>query len=760
MVVAHSLGFPRIGANRELKKAVESYWQKAISKDDLVQEGKRLRRLHWELQAKAGMDLLPVNDFSFYDHVLDMSALLGVVPSRFGAVNGQVDLDTYFRMGRGRAPTGADTTACEMTKWFDTNYHYMVPEFAENQAFALKSNKLFDEVDEAVALGYQAKPVVLGPLSYLYLGKAIGDFDKLKLLPGLVRAYGEILQRLAQKGIAWVQIDEPILVMDLPQSYKDGFASAYATLAGPASPKLLLTTYFGGVGDNLELVCKLPVQGLHVDGVRGKNELVQVAEHLPRDKVLSVGMVDGRNIWRCELEPAFSALAPLHARFGDNLWVSSSCSLLHSPVDLANEKNMDREIKPWLSFAAQKVLEIATLKKGLSLGAGAIAHELEESMRLMEAKASSPRIHNAEVKKRLSQVTDNSARRANAFAERRGRQHEKLRLPMFPTTTIGSFPQTKEIRQLRADLKSNKITQDTYEQQIRGQIALAVKKQEELGLDVLVHGEAERNDMVEYFGEQLNGFMFTQNGWVQSYGSRCVKPPVIYGDVSRPQAMTTEWSAYAQSLTQRPMKGMLTGPVTILCWSFVRDDQPRMETARQIALALRDEVVDLEKAGISVIQIDEPAFREGLPLRRAAWDDYLKDATHSFRLASCGVRDETQIHTHMCYAEFNDIIGSIADLDADVITMETSRSNMELLKAFETFAYPNEIGPGVYDIHSPRIPSSDEMVLLMQKAAERIAPDYLWVNPDCGLKTRGWPEVERALNNMVTAAKTLRQKYA
>lgn len=764
MNIAHNLGFPRIGARREMKRAVESYWKGDLSRDGLEAMGKELRARHWKIQADAGLDTVPVGDFTWYDHILDMSALLGVVPERFGKVAGNVDVNTYFRMARGRAPGdkagSGDTFACEMTKWFDTNYHYIVPEFSADQQFRLASSKLFDEIAEAQALGYRVKPVIAGPLTYLWLGKTKGSaFDKLSLLEPLLTAYTELLARLKTTGVEWVQIDEPILVLDLPQEWKDAFESAYHRIQG-AGLKLLMATYFAALEDNTALACRLPVDGLHIDVVRAPQQLAAVLDQLPPYKVLSLGVVDGRNVWRTDLEKSLSVLETVKARLGERLWVAPSCSLQHSPVDLSLESELDDEFKSWLAFAVQKVAEVVALKRGLDEGRASIENELAASRAAVESRKSSPRIHRSAVKARLMGLSEEDGRRGSDYPARRALQQELLNLPLFPTTTIGSFPQTQDIRNARRDFKAGRIDEADYTARMRKEIELAVRKQEEIGLDVPVHGEAERNDMVEYFGELLEGYAFTANGWVQSYGSRCVKPPIIFGDVHRPKPMTVEWSEYAQSLTKRPMKGMLTGPVTMLQWAFVRDDQPRSTTALQIALALRDEVTDLERAGIKLVQIDEPALREGLPLRQAERAAYLRWAVQAFRVSSSAVRDETQIHTHMCYAEFNDIIESIAALDADVITIETSRSDMELLDAFVDYAYPNEIGPGVYDIHSPRVPTKEEMVRLMEKAAALVPAERLWINPDCGLKTRDWPEVETALKNMVSAAKTLREKYA
>jgi 5-methyltetrahydropteroyltriglutamate--homocysteine methyltransferase len=756
MTVAHVLGFPRIGADRELKKAVEAYWKGALNQSALLKTGQDLRARHWRLQQQAGMDLVPVGDFSWYDHMLDMSALLGVVPPRFEWKGGQVDLDTYFRMARGTAPTGKATHACEMTKWFDTNYHFIVPEFQPEQKFTLASSKLFDEVAEAKALGVKPKPVLVGPITYLWLGKTKGgDFDRLSLLDKLLPVYVEILNRLAKAGVEWVQIDEPALVLDLPTPWLKAFERAYQAMQNP-SVKLLVATYFESLHNNTTLACALPVAGLHIDLVRGAIQLDAVLAKLPGDKILSLGVVDGRNIWCADLDEALKTMESAKKRLGDRLWVATSCSLLHTPVDLAREAKLDAELKNWLAFSVQKLDEVRVLKRALEQGRGAVEKELASARAAQGSRKKSARIHDPQVKTRIAGLTAKDASRANAFVKRRVAQKKLLHLPAYPTTTIGSFPQTPEIRTARGDFKAGRITEVQYDEKMRAEIALAVKKQEEIGLDVLVHGEAERNDMVEYFGEQLQGFAFTQFGWVQSYGSRCVKPPIIFGDVSRPKPMTVEWAKYAQSLTKKPMKGMLTGPVTILQWSFVRNDQPRLDTALQIALAIRDEVHDLEKAGIKVIQIDEPAVREGLPLRKVDHRAYLDWAVRAFKISAGGVKDTTQIHTHMCYSEFNDIIDAVADMDADVITIETSRSDMELLDAFVNFKYPNEIGPGVYDIHSPRVPDTQEMVRLMRKAGDVLPPEHLWVNPDCGLKTRNWPEVETALTNMVQAARTLR----
>ncbi|WP_027908041.1 5-methyltetrahydropteroyltriglutamate--homocysteine S-methyltransferase [Pseudomonas taiwanensis] len=759
MALAHNLGFPRIGRDCELKKAQEAFWKGELDEAGLREVGRALRASHWQLQKDAGIDLLPVGDFAWYDQVLTHSLTFGVIPERFRGQDGaRPTLQTLFAMARGvSANCCGGAHAQEMTKWFDTNYHYLVPEFTADQLFSLSWEQLFEEVDEAKALGHGVKPVVIGPLTYLWLGKTKGsDFDKLDLLDRLLPLYDQILNRLAIQGVEWVQIDEPILALDLPQDWKNAFERAYNILQR-APLKKLVATYFGGLEDNLGLAANLPVDGLHIDLVRAPEQYPTILDRLPAYKVLSLGLVNGRNVWRCDLEKALQVARNAHDRLGDRLWVAPSCSLLHSPVDLAREDQLDTELKSWLAFAVQKCEEVAVLAQALNQPQAAeVAVALERSRAVQASRAASPRIHKPAVQARLAAIRPADSQRQSAFEQRIVKQRAGLALPAFPTTTIGSFPQTSAIRLARQSFKQGKLTEADYVEAMHSEIRHAVEIQESLGLDVLVHGEAERNDMVEYFAEQLDGYVFTRFGWVQSYGSRCVKPAVIYGDLSRPKPMTVGWISYAQSLTSKVMKGMLTGPVTMLMWSFPREDVSRETQARQLALAIRDEVVDLEAAGIRIVQIDEAAFREGLPLRRSAWAAYLEWATEAFRLCASGVRDETQIHTHMCYSEFNDVIESIAAMDADVITIETSRSDMELLEAFEQFDYPNEIGPGVYDIHSPRVPSREEMVKLLRKAAQRIPAARLWVNPDCGLKTRGWPETEAALVNMVAAARELR----
>ena len=752
-ILNHTLGFPRVGLRRELKKAQESYWAGNSTQEELLATGRELRARHWQQQQQAGVDLLPVGDFAWYDHVLTTSLLLGNVPARHQNDDGSVDLDTLFRLGRGRAPGGKPAAAAEMTKWFNTNYHYMVPEFVKGQQFKLTWTQLLDEVDEALALGHNVKPVLLGPLTYLWLGKVKGEqFDRLSLLNDILPVYQQVLAELAKRDIEWVQIDEPALVLELPQAWLDAYQPAYAALAGHS--KLLLTTYFDSIGHNLETIRQLPVQGLHIDAVAGHDDLTAVAAALPKEWLLSLGVINGRNVWRADLSTWLERLKPLAT--GRQLWLGSSCSLLHSPIDLNVETRLDDEVKSWFAFALQKCAELALLTEALNNPTAATLDKLAQYSAPIRARQQSTRVHNAAVDQRLAAISAHDIERASPYPQRAAAQRARFNLPAWPTTTIGSFPQTTEIRGLRLDFKQGRLDGKNYRVGISEHIKQAIQEQERLGLDVLVHGEAERNDMVEYFGEHLDGFIFTQNGWVQSYGSRCVKPPVIIGDVSRPEAITVEWAKYAQSLTDKPVKGMLTGPVTILCWSFPREDVSRETIAKQIALALRDEVEDLEDAGIGIIQIDEPALREGLPLRQSEWQAYLRWAVDAFKLNAAIASDDTQIHTHMCYCEFNDIMDSIAALDADVITIETSRSDMDLLESFKDFEYPNEIGPGVYDIHSPNVPSVEWIEALLRKAADRIPAERLWVNPDCGLKTRGWPETRESLANMVKAAQRLR----
>ncbi|MCX5569015.1 5-methyltetrahydropteroyltriglutamate--homocysteine S-methyltransferase [Kaistia nematophila] len=771
-----TLGTPRIGPRRELKSALESYWSGKSRSDDLLASAAALRASNWARQHALGVTNIPSNDFSLYDHVLDTSLMVGAIPEIYGWTGGPVPLDTYFAMARGSQGDGAHADcghhhhgagqgvpALEMTKWFDTNYHYMVPEFTAGQRFSLAATKPLDEYLEAKALGYETRPVLLGPVSYLKLGKSKdASLDPLSLLPGLLPAYVEMLRRLAANGAEWVQIDEPCLVLDLDDKSRQALRVAYGMFAY-ALPKLklMLTPYFGALGDNLDTALELPVAGLHLDLVRAPEQLDAVLAKAPRGLVLSLGVIDGRNIWRANLATLLDRLEPVVARRGsDHIQIASSCSLLHVPIDLEQETELDAELKSWLAFSVQKMGELASLGRALAGGRESVAAEIAASVLAVGTRSTSPRVHDAAVAARSAAVTAEQARRASPFVERHALQQGVLDLPAFPTTTIGSFPQTSEVRKARAAHAKGALDDTAYEAFLCHETEAAIRWQEEIGLDVLVHGEFERNDMVQYFGEQLAGFAFTKSGWVQSYGSRYVRPPILFGDVSRPKPMTVEWWRYAQSVTSKPMKGMLTGPVTILNWSFVRDDVPRSVACRQIALAIRDEVQDLEKAGACMIQIDEAALREGLPLRRGEWGPYLAWAVESFRLCASGVADRTQIHTHMCYSEFNDIIDAIAAMDADVISIETSRSKMELLEAFVGDNYPNDIGPGIYDIHSPRVPAVAEMTDLLDKAVERLRASQIWVNPDCGLKTRKWEEVRPALVNMVAAARQLRARFA
>jgi len=766
MIKTHTLGYPRIGLQRELKFALERHWRGEIDAAALEAVGAGLRERHWAEQLEAGLDFVTVGDFAFYDHVANHIQLFSCEPARFGFDGCEPALARYFTLARGVAHEHADgiccgapaggTAALEMTKWFDTNYHYLVPEFDGATSFSLASGRLLAEVAQARSLGHKVKVALLGPLTFLWLGKTRSPgLDKLDLLEDLLTPYCALLAQLKDAGAEWVQLDEPILGLDLPGAWILAFERAYRTL-GTAPLPLLLATYFSPLEENLSMACKLPVAGLHVDGVRAAHELQSIADWLPETKVLSVGIVDGRNIWRTDLDTALARLLPLAARRRGPLWLAPSCSLLHVPLRLREDAALDPELRGWLAGACEKLDELQVLRRAMAEGKGSVDLELRAARAAIDARRHSERVRRPAVAARVAALPPDADRRASPYPVRQAAQQARFKLPVYPTTTIGSFPQTAAIRSARASFKRGELAQPDYEAAMRREIGEAVREQEALGLDVLVHGEAERNDMVEYFGEQLDGFAFSANGWVQSYGSRCVKPPVLFGDVARPAPMTVAWSAYAQSLSARPMKGMLTGPVTILQWSFVRDDQPRATTALQIALAIRDEAADLEAAGIGILQIDEPALREGLPLRRAAWPAWLDWSTHAFRVAACGVRDDTQLHTHMCYAEFNDILPQIAALDADVITIETSRSDMELLRGFGDFAYPNAIGPGVYDIHSPRVPSPGDILRLMRKAADVIPPAQLWVNPDCGLKTRAWPETRAALANMVEAARLLR----
>ena len=760
MVTTHNLGYPRMGSRRELKFALEAYWRGEKDLDMLNHTGEVLRAQNWQKQA--ALDLVPIGDFSFYDHVLDTSVMVSNLPAR-AQQNALSPWQAYFLAARGRDAASEreqhschNVAAAEMTKWFDTNYHYLVPEFSKATRFEANADRLLGQLAEARAQGHKAKPVILGPVSYLWLGKSKDNTNRLALLDDLVTCYADILDQLAGEGVEWVQIDEPVLVTELDGQWKHALNQAYFSLS--RSPvKTLLTTYFGPLRDNLQLACQLPVSGLHLDAVSAPDEINKVVDWLPSTKVLSLGIINGRNIWRSHLTEILDRIEPIHQRLQDRLWIAPSCSLLHVPIDLQLEQKLDPEIKSWLAFADQKLDELSIIALALNHGRELVVSVLDDNERAFTSRQQSNRVNNIAVKRRCQQLTPTLANRLSPYSARAHIQQQKLQLPAFPTTTIGSFPQTTDIRRTRKLFHDGAISFAEYKQEMHSQIKQAIQIQEQLDLDVLVHGEAERNDMVEYFGSQLDGYAFSEFGWVQSYGSRCVKPPIIFGDINRPNTMTVDWIRYAQSLTQRPVKGMLTGPVTMLNWSFVRDDQPRAETCLQLALAIRDEVLDLEQAGIQIIQIDEPAFREGLPLRRSNWQSYLDWALFSFKLSANGVSDETQIHTHMCYSEFNDIIEAIAEMDADVITIETSRSDMELLDVFKDFEYPNAIGPGVYDIHSPNIPEVSQMVDLMTLAAQRIPEERLWVNPDCGLKTRRWEEVRPALAAMVEAAKSCRK---
>lgn len=757
MVITHNLGFPRIGANRELKFSLEAYWRGEIKIEQLLNTGQTLREKHWQLQESC--DWLPVGDFSFYDQVLDMSFLLGNIPDRVQNLSGK-SIDNYFRVARGKSAHDTECQcvhAAEMTKWFDTNYHYIVPELTASSTFKLNPEQLISQINEADQSKIKSKPVIIGPVTYLWLSKTTDQSDRLDLLDRLLPIYEKLLKVLSEKGIEWLQIDEPILVTELSDKWQQALRKSYQHFKS-STIKLLITTYFGQLKENLNLVCDLPVDGIHIDAINASAEIPTLAERLAKDKILSVGIVDGRNIWKTDLNAKLDWLEPLAKKLEKRLWLAPSCSLLHVPVDLDIEQKLDADIVPWLSFAKQKLAELDILKAALNHGRQIVAPELARNQADIIARQQSSRVQDPIVRQATKKITAKLGHRQSSYIHRAESQQAHLKLPAFPTTTIGSFPQTSSIRKTRMQYKRGEIDWQNYQTKIKSEIAQTISEQESIGLDVLVHGEAERNDMVEYFGEQLNGYVISQFGWVQSYGSRCVKPPILFGDISRPKAMTVDWTAHAQSLTTKPVKGMLTGPVTILNWSFVRDDQPRKDTCLQIALAIRQEVQDLETTGTQIIQIDEAALREGLPLRRSQWQEYLDWSIAAFRLAANGVKDETQIHTHMCYSEFNDIIGAIAQMDADVITIENSRSNMELLKVFEKFEYPNEIGPGVYDIHSPNIPSVSDIINLMEKSAAKIEPERLWVNPDCGLKTRQWQEVVPALKNMVDAAKKLREK--
>ena len=762
-ILSNVSGFPRIGAQRELKVATEAHWSGERSEQELTSTAADLRAANWRLQRDAGIDLIPSNDFSLYDQMLDTIALVGAVPERYGwdgAADG-VDVATYFAMARGRQGDGIDVTAMEMTKWFDTNYHYIVPELRKGMTFRFASRKPLDEYQEAKQLEIETKPVLIGPLSFLLLGKCEDEsFDRLELLDDLVEVYAEVLRELDSLGAEWVQIDEPVFVEDRSAAELQALERAYVRLgAVEGAPKILVNTYFDHVAEAYPVLARLPVAALGLDLVRGEKNLDLIEQHgWPEDKTLFAGVVSGRNVWINDLERSIALIEKVEATTGGHVVASTSCSLLHCPIDKRNEPNLDDEVLSWMSFAVQKLDELAAICRGFNDGKDAIASELEANRKALEDRRTSERTRNPAVRDRLASVTDADARRSSSFAERREAQRQWLGLPLFPTTTIGSYPQTSDIRQWRIQLRNGDLTEEQYKHMIREEIERVVRFQDEIGLDVLVHGEPERNDMVQYFAEQMDGYVTMENGWVQSYGSRYVRPPILYGDVSRPKPITLEWIRYAQSLTDKPMKGMLTGPVTMLMWSFVRDDQPRSETCKQLALAIRDEVDDLEAADIKVIQVDEPAIREGLPLRRTGWTEYLDWAVFCFRLATSGVKDETQIQTHMCYSEFRDIMDAISDLDADVLLIWHVRSQMELLEYWKQRGYDKDIAPGVYDIHSPRVPSTQEIVETLRLASEALPAERLWVAPDCGLKTRRYEEVEPSLQNMVQAAKQLREE--
>ncbi|WP_238161019.1 5-methyltetrahydropteroyltriglutamate--homocysteine S-methyltransferase [Kribbella antibiotica] len=756
-------GYPRQGPNRELKKAIEGYWKGTVTADALRQTAAELRRANWQQLNKAGIDEVPTGDFSYYDHVLDTSVMLGAIPERHRPERHRTAvaadaLDGYFAMARGTQ----EVAPLEMTKWFDTNYHYLVPELGPDTTFTADSTKQVAELREALTLGLKARPVIVGPITYLLLAKpapgVAEDFKPLSLLDKLLPVYAEILADLRAAGAEWVQLDEPALVQDRTAAELTATTTAYAELGGLADrPKLLVASYFDRLGDALPVLAKSPVEGLGIDftGPAAANLADLAAVPEIRQKRLVAGVVNGRNIWLNDLSKSLSTLVVLLG-LADQVDVSSSCSLLHVPLDVAADTDLDPEVAGWLAFARQKTAEIVTLSRGITEGTEAIAAELEANRAALASRANSALTNNPAVRARVAAVTADDSRRSAPYEERAAAQQKRLELPLLPTTTVGSFPQTTELRTARADLRTGRIDETQYDERIAAEIREVLTFQEKAGLDVLVHGEPERNDMVQYFAEQLDGYVATQHGWVQSYGTRYVRPPVLVGDISRPEPMTVRWWKYAQEQTDRPVKGMLTGPVTMLAWSFVRDDQPRSETARQVALALRDEVVDLETAGAAVIQVDEPALRETLPLRQADRAAYLTWGTEVFRLTTSGVRADTQIHTHMCYVEFGDILNALDEMDADVASLEAARSHMQVAHELGAAGYPRGVGPGVYDIHSPRVPDTPEVVSLLRKGLDAIPAARLWVNPDCGLKTRGWPEVRDSLQNLVEAAREIR----
>ncbi len=761
MAISSNLGFPRIGRQRELKKALENFWAGKISEKKLLDTARTIRLENWTLQKDLGIRHIPSNDFSLYDHVLDTIFMIGALPPRFQIQSDQINLETYFAMARGSEKgIYRSIPALEMTKWFNTNYHYLVAEITPETKFQINCNKLIGEFDEALAVNILTRPVLLGPVSFLLLSKSPQDgFCPLEKIDELVIAYLQILEKLLISGAEWVQIDEPCLVQDLDEKTRKVINKVYTKIGETSQrPKILIADYFATLGKNLELTLSLPIEAVHLDLIAGANQLEPSLKYVSKDKMLSLGIVDGRNIWKTDFQKAFEIIEKASRCLSpEQIMISPSCSLLHVPQDLDQEKRLNPDIKNWLAFGKQKLEEVVLLTSITNRHVKKDDY-LEKSELIVQNRQSSSLIHNPLIKEKIAGINPKMKVRKNDFSIRRKEQKNKYKLPLLPTTTIGSFPQTNAVRIARKQYNNNEINKIEYDEFIKNEIIHTLNFQQEIGLDVLVHGEFERNDMVQYFAEQLEGFAFTENGWVQSFGSRYVRPPIIYGDISRPKPMAVEWAKFAQAQTKKPVKGMLTGPITILNWSYVRNDQPHSETCRQIALAIREEVNDLEAAGIGIIQIDEPALREGLPLQREDWQNYLDWAVECFRLCTSGVQDETQIHTHMCYSEFNDIIQFIAALDADVISIEAARSHMELLKAFSNFNYPNDIGPGVYDIHSPHIPDQEEIYLLLKKALQVLPANQLWVNPDCGLKTRQWEEIEPALKAMVASTKRLRQE--
>lgn len=757
-----------MGRLRDLKKATEAYWANKLSRDELLAEGKRLRLEHWKIQKDAGVDIIPSNDFAFYDQVLDHIQMFNAIPERY-STHKLDPIDEYFAMGRGHQKQDVDVPALEMVKWFDSNYHYVKPTLQDNQTFKLSENpKPVAEFLEAKEAGITTRPVILGPVSFLALGKADRkqSVEPISLLEKLLPVYVELLEKLKSAGAETVQIDEPVLVFDLPQKVKQAFKPAYekfTSLQGSSGPQIVLATYFGDIVHNFDIVegALQKTYALHVDLVRNPEQLEQVIQHLGSKQILSAGIVDGRNIWKNDFKRSIELIETAIQKLGkERIIVATSSSLLHTPHTLASEKNLDEEVRDWFSFASEKAVEVAVIAKAVTEGPASVRSELEANAKSMQSRKTSKRTNNPDVKKRQEEVTKEMHDRKSGFPTRYEAQKEHLKLPLFPTTTIGSFPQTKDIRIQRNKFTKGEITPEEYEKFIEKEIRDVIAIQDELDLDVYVHGEPERNDMVQYFGERLDGYVFTTHAWVQSYGSRCVRPPIVVGDIARPAPMTVKESKYAASVSKKPMKGMLTGPITCLRWSFPRDDVHQSVQAQQLALALRDEVIDLEAAGIYVIQVDEPALREGLPLRAGAErEKYLSWAVDSFKLSTAGVKDSTQIHSHFCYSEFQDFFHAIAALDADVLSIENSKSDAKLLKVFIDEAYPRHIGPGVYDIHSPRVPSEQEIKDRIEEMLQYLKPDQLWINPDCGLKTRQWKETKEALQNMVNAAKFYRQKH-